>query len=238
MSAEESTPSERADRAADAASCTGRDRPEGRVGARSGAEDTTSASAATEEVSSELIALDFGVHKSIRYHVKRRAFFDVMHRVAMLIAVIGGSAAFFALIGEKTEVGQIAALTVAIATALDLIFAFPENAREHDKLAAVAAAREEDAAFAARIEGERGMPVEVTVPIEVIEAKLDGAHPIKAWRECRDWTQLDLAARSGVSRDLIAQLETRRKKGGIETLSRIARALGVPIEGLIEDKEI
>lgn len=135
MSAEESTPSERADRAADAASCTGRDRPEGRVGARSGAEDTTSASAATEEVSSELIALDFGVHKSIRYHVKRRAFFDVMHRVAMLIAVIGGSAAFFALIGEKTEVGQIAALTVAIATALDLIFAFPENAREHDKLA-------------------------------------------------------------------------------------------------------
>lgn len=135
MSAEESTPSERADRAADAASCTGRDRPEGRVGARSGAEDTTSASAATEEVSSELIALDFGVHKSIRYHVKRRAFFDVMHRVAMLIAVIGGSAAFFALIGEKTEVGQIAALTVAIATALDLVFAFPENAREHDKLA-------------------------------------------------------------------------------------------------------
>lgn len=135
MSAEKSTPSERADRAADAASCTGRDRPEGRVGARSGAEDTTSASAATEEVSSELIALDFGVHKSIRYHVKRRAFFDVMHRVAMLIAVIGGSAAFFALIGEKTEVGQIAALTVAIATALDLVFAFPENAREHDKLA-------------------------------------------------------------------------------------------------------
>ncbi|MGA8551738.1 MAG: hypothetical protein WB678_16035 [Stellaceae bacterium] len=135
MSAEESTPSERADRAADAASCTGRDRPEGRVGARSGAEDTTSASAATEEVSSELIALDFGVHKSIRYHVKRRAFFDVMHRVAMLIAVIGGSAAFFALMGEKTEVGQIAALTVAIATALDLVFAFPENAREHDKLA-------------------------------------------------------------------------------------------------------
>ena len=135
MSAEESTPSERADRAADAASCTGRDRPEGRVGARSGAEDTTSASAATEEASSELIALDFGVHKSIRYHVKRRAFFDVMHRVAMLIAVIGGSAAFFALIGEKTEVGQIAALTVAIATALDLVFAFPENAREHDKLA-------------------------------------------------------------------------------------------------------
>ena len=78
-------------------------------------------------MSSELIALDFGVHKSIRYHVKRRAFFDVMHRVAMLIAVIGGSAAFFALIGEKTEVGQIAALTVAIATALDLIFAFPRT---------------------------------------------------------------------------------------------------------------
>jgi hypothetical protein len=83
----------------------------------------------------ELIALDFGVHKSIRYHAKRRSFFDVTHRVAMLLAVIGGSAAFFALIGDKTRVGQIAALVVAIAAALDIVFALPENAREHDKLA-------------------------------------------------------------------------------------------------------
>ncbi len=111
-----------------------------------------------------------------------------------------------------------------------------ELAQDVDDHAAVAAARVEDAAFAARVESERGMPVEVTIPIEVIEAKLDGAHPIRAWRESRGWTQSYLSFKSSVSRDLIAQLETRRKKGSIETLDRIARALGVPIEALIEDQ--
>ncbi|HEY3910758.1 MAG TPA: hypothetical protein VGM07_12815 [Stellaceae bacterium] len=130
MSAEESTsgaPAERTDRPSDAR--TTRAPASGRPG--SSAQDAASA----EEATGELIALDFAVHKSIRYHTKRRAFFDVMHRIAMLVAVVGGSAAFFALIGNKTGVGQIAALVVAIATALDLVFALPENAREHDKLA-------------------------------------------------------------------------------------------------------
>jgi hypothetical protein len=64
----------------------------------------------TEEVTAELIGLDFGVHKSIGYRAKRRAFFDTAHRVGMLVAVVGGSAAFFALIGDRTGVGQIATL--------------------------------------------------------------------------------------------------------------------------------
>ena len=112
-----------------------------------------------------------------------------------------------------------------------------ELAEDVDDIAAVAAARAEDATFAARIESERGVPVEVTIPIEVIEAEINGAHPIKAWREHRDWTQASLSFTSGVGRDLIAQIETRRKQGSIETLDRIARALGVPIEALIEDRE-
>src|ERR1051325_4876413 len=78
-----------------------------------GSRANETASAPAEEVIGEAIALDFGIHKSIRYHTKRRAFFDGLHRVAMLAAVIGGSGTFFALIGEKTHVGQIAALVVA-----------------------------------------------------------------------------------------------------------------------------
>ena len=104
-----------------------------------------------------------------------------------------------------------------------------------DDVAAVAAARAEDATFAARVENERGVTVEVTIPIEVIEAKLDGAHPIRTWRDYREWTQADLAAKSGVRRDLIAQIETHRKKGSIFTLARLAGVLGVPIEALTED---
>ena len=105
---------------------------------------------------------------------------------------------------------------------------------DEDDIAAVAAARDEDARFSARLEAERGEPVEITIPIEVVRAELDGAHPIKAWREYRGWTQLHLNARSAVRRDLIAQIETRRKQGSVETLARLARALGTPIEALIE----
>jgi DNA-binding XRE family transcriptional regulator len=111
-----------------------------------------------------------------------------------------------------------------------------ELAEDADDVAAVAAARAEDATFAARIESERGVPVEVTIPVEVIEAELDGAHPIKAWREYREWTQLRLSSEAGVGRDLIAQIETRRKQGSVETLGRLARALNVPMEALIEDE--
>ena len=82
----------------------------------------------------EFIAGEFGVHKSIRYHAKRRAFFDGLHRLSMALAIIGGSAAFFALTGDKTGIAQFASLIVAIATSLDLVLAFPEKAREHDRL--------------------------------------------------------------------------------------------------------
>ena len=107
---------------------------------------------------------------------------------------------------------------------------------DEDDIAAVAAARADDARFAARVRAERGAPVETTIPIEVIEAKLDGAHPVKAWRDHRGWTQLELSTKSGVGRDLIAQIETDRKTGSIFTLSRLSRALDVPVEALIEDE--
>lgn len=112
-----------------------------------------------------------------------------------------------------------------------------ELAEDMHDLAAVAEVRAADAAFAAQIESERGEPVAITIPVEVIEAKLDGAHPIKAWREYRGWTQSYLSFKSGVGRDLIAQIETRRKNGSIETLDRIARVLNVPMEALVVEKE-
>lgn len=118
-----------------------------------------------------------------------------------------------------------------------IVAALADRAEEDDNdIAAVTEAREEDARFAARIESERGRRVETTVPIEVVKAKLEGVHPVRAWRDHKGWTQLHLAFKSGVGRDLIAQIETRRKQGSIETIGRIARALDVPIEALIEDK--
>ena len=105
-----------------------------------------------------------------------------------------------------------------------------------DDIAAVAAARAADADFAAKVAAERGGPVETTVPLQVVKAKLEGAHPLKAWREHRGVTQRELASRSAVARDLIAQIETKRKQGSITTLHRLARALSIPIEALIAEE--
>src|SRR5439155_18315054 len=98
-----------------------------------------------------------------------------------------------------------------------------------DDIAAVAATRAADAEFAARVAAERGSPIETTVPLQVVKAKLDGAHPLKAWREHRGITQAELASRSAVARDLIAQIETHKKQGSVTTLDRLARALSIPI---------
>ena len=93
-----------------------------------------------------------------------------------------------------------------------------------------------DAEFAARVAAERGSPIETTVPLQVVKAKLDGAHPLKAWREHRGITQAELASRSAVARDLIAQIETHKKQGSVATLDRLARALSIPIEALIAEQ--
>jgi DNA-binding XRE family transcriptional regulator len=105
-----------------------------------------------------------------------------------------------------------------------------EAIEDADDIAAVAAARAEDAQWAAAVPEGRA----TNFPHEVVSAELAGAHPIKAWRRYRALTQRGLAERAGVMRDLIAQIETRKRQGSIETMAGLAEALGVPIEALIE----
>jgi ribosome-binding protein aMBF1 (putative translation factor) len=116
-----------------------------------------------------------------------------------------------------------------------IVSTFQSSDEDQDDIAAVAAASADAQKFVARLEAERGSPVEATIPIEVVKAELDGANPVRAWRDYRGWTQADLSMKSGVPRDLIAQIETRRKKGSIQSLSRLARGLGVPMEVLTDD---
>ena len=106
-----------------------------------------------------------------------------------------------------------------------------------DDIAAIEAARREDDDFAATLAAQRGVPVETTIPREIVRAKLDGVHPLKAWREFRSMTQLQLSSSAAVGRDLIAQIETHIKRGGFETLECLAGALAVPIEALISEQD-
>ncbi len=58
---------------------------------------------------------------------------------------------------------------------------------------------------------------------------------VKRLRERKGLSQLELAKRAGVAQGYISDLEAGRKKNpGIETLRKLARALGVPVTELVE----
>lgn len=105
-----------------------------------------------------------------------------------------------------------------------------EAIEDAEDIAAVATARAEDAAWASAVPEGRA----TAFPHEVVGAELDGAHPLTAWRKYRRLTQRALAERAGVMRDLIAQIETRKTQGSIETMCRLAQALCVPMDAIID----
>ena len=62
---------------------------------------------------------------------------------------------------------------------------------------------------------------------------LDGESPVKVWREKRGRSQRELATAAGVSAGYLAEIETGRKPGSAAALARLAKALQVQIEDLI-----
>ena len=64
------------------------------------------------------------------------------------------------------------------------------------------------------------------IPHEVISATIDGATPLRAWREHLKLTQADIAARPGISQSAYAQQE-RSEKPRKSTREKIAAALGI-----------
>lgn len=87
--------------------------------------------------------------------------------------------------------------------------------------------REYDAAVRAIESGEE------LIPVEVVHALLDGANPIRVWREYRGVSQQALAASVGISSSYLSQLETGKRSGTAEVLSAIARDLNVDLDDLV-----
>ncbi len=71
------------------------------------------------------------------------------------------------------------------------------------------------------------------IPFAMIERRLAGESLVKIWREYRALTQAKLAEKSGVSRAMIAAIETGNKTGSVETLKAIAAALKVGLDDLV-----
>lgn len=77
----------------------------------------------------------FNVRRSIRYHSRRRMFFDRWHTITSATGVIFGSATFFALLSQADLIyAQCAALVVTIMATLDLVVGTSQSARLHEDL--------------------------------------------------------------------------------------------------------
>lgn len=78
---------------------------------------------------------------------------------------------------------------------------------------------------------------EELIPSDVVYAILDGENPIKVWREYRGLTQQQLADKAGISKPYLSQIETGKRKGTMDILSAIAKALDVSLDDVVEKTE-
>ncbi|MEW5959557.1 MAG: helix-turn-helix transcriptional regulator [Chloroflexota bacterium] len=78
---------------------------------------------------------------------------------------------------------------------------------------------------------------EELIPSEVTYALLDGANPLRVWREYRGLTQQQVATEAGISKSYLSQLESGQRKGAAEVLAAVARALKVSLDDLVMPAE-
>lgn len=67
---------------------------------------------------------------------------------------------------------------------------------------------------------------------------MDIGNKIKYYRKLKDMTQQELAEKSNISRSYLADVERNRYNPSIETLQKIAEALGVSVEDFFKSKPI
>ena len=63
------------------------------------------------------------------------------------------------------------------------------------------------------------------------------ARNIRTVRSAKAWSQHDLAAEAGVRQALVSSLESASANPTLESMARIARALGLSVAELLSDKD-
>lgn len=72
------------------------------------------------------------------------------------------------------------------------------------------------------------------VPLELSRRLIAGDNPIRVWRAYRGMTQAALAAQAGIGQPFLSQLENGKRSPSIALARRIARALALDIEEIID----
>ena len=81
------------------------------------------------ELCQKIDKLNFSIEVSMRYHQRRRAFYERSHSVIMFLIVVLGSAAFSALVQEWSS---LLVATATILAALDLVWTPSHRSRDHE----------------------------------------------------------------------------------------------------------
>ena len=73
-----------------------------------------------------------------------------------------------------------------------------------------------------------------TVPGKVVKAILNGGSPLRVWRKHRGFTLAELAGMVCVSKGYLSQIENGHKSGTLDLFRRLAGALDVSMDQLVE----
>jgi DNA-binding Xre family transcriptional regulator len=75
---------------------------------------------------------------------------------------------------------------------------------------------------------------EEAIPEEFANRLIDGENPIRVYRDLRGLSARELADKTGISAAFLSELENGKKEGGVSTLKKIAQALRVTIDDLVD----
>jgi DNA-binding XRE family transcriptional regulator len=78
---------------------------------------------------------------------------------------------------------------------------------------------------------------EEALPADLVDRILTGEPPVRIWREHRGMTAQALAEAAGIAQSYLSQIETGKRGGTIETMAKIAGALGVLVDDLLPVKD-
>ncbi|HYE49718.1 MAG TPA: helix-turn-helix transcriptional regulator [Azospirillaceae bacterium] len=73
-------------------------------------------------------------------------------------------------------------------------------------------------------------------PFELAERLLDGAHPVTVFREHRGLSLRALAEQAGISPSYLSEIETGRKPGSFDAMTKLAAALRVSLDLLVQPR--
>jgi len=76
------------------------------------------------------------------------------------------------------------------------------------------------------------------IPLEVVEAEVNGAHPVTAWRTQRGLSVRALAEQAGISAAYLSEITRGRKAGSAAAYRALANALDTSVDVLIPDTPV